>query len=60
MTSQVGGSNITPQKAAEKHIEWVKNLGGDYQIGAPGVARGSAKWLDVGCCVIRACGGARR
>ena len=47
MTSTVGGSDITAAVAAQKHIEWVNNLGGDYKIGSPAVARGSTKWMDV-------------
>jgi len=47
MSSNVGGSSIDAKIAAAKHIEWVKALGGTYQIGAPAVARGSKKWMDV-------------
>ena len=47
MGANVGGSNIDARTAATKHIQWVKDLGGNYQIGAPGVARGSTKWMDV-------------
>jgi len=43
----VGGSNIAAAKAATLHQEWVTNLGGQYLIGSPAVARGSKKWMDV-------------
>lgn len=48
MGSNVGGSNIAAAKAATLHQEWVTNLGGQYLIGSPAVARGSKKWMDVG------------
>jgi hypothetical protein len=47
MGSNVGGSNIAAAKAATLHQEWVSNLGGQYLIGSPAVARGSKKWMDV-------------
>jgi len=47
MGSNVGGSNIAASKAATLHQEWVTNLGGQYLIGSPAVARGSKKWMDV-------------
>lgn len=47
MGSDVGGSNIAAAKAATLHQEWVTNLGGQYLIGSPAVARGSKKWMDV-------------
>jgi hypothetical protein len=47
MDSSVGGSNIAAAKAATLHQEWVTNLGGQYLIGSPAVARGSKKWMDV-------------
>jgi hypothetical protein len=47
MGSNVGGSNIAAAKAAALHQEWVTNLGGQYLIGSPAVARGSKKWMDV-------------
>lgn len=47
MDSSVGGTAIDARTAATQHQAWVKNLGGSYRIGAPGVARGSKKWLSV-------------
>jgi hypothetical protein len=47
MGSNVGGSNIAAAKAATLHQEWVTDLGGQYLIGSPAVARGSRKWMDV-------------
>jgi len=47
MDGIVGGSNIAAAKAATLHQEWVTNLGGQYLIGSPAVARGSKKWMDV-------------
>jgi hypothetical protein len=47
MGGNVGGSNIAAAKAATLHQEWVTNLGGQYLIGSPAVARGSKKWMDV-------------
>jgi hypothetical protein len=47
MGANVGGSSVDAKTAATKHIEWVKALGGNYQIGAPGVARGGKKWMTV-------------
>ena len=50
--SSGGGSNIDPATAAKQHIQWVKDLGGSYQIGAPAVTNGQgdsvgAGWLKV-------------
>ena len=52
MGSNVGGSNIAANKAATLHQEWVTNLGGQYLIGSPAVARGSKKWMDVSLSVV--------
>jgi hypothetical protein len=52
MGSNVGGSNIAASKAATLHQEWVSNLGGQYLIGSPAVARGSKKWMDVSLSII--------
>jgi len=52
MGSNVGGSNIAAAKAATLHQEWVTNLGGQYLIGSPAVARGSKKWMDVSLSVV--------
>lgn len=46
MTSAVGGSNIGAASAATLHQQWVTELGGQYLIGSPAVARGSKKWMD--------------
>jgi hypothetical protein len=47
MGGDVGGSNIAAAKAATLHQQWVTDLGGQYLIGSPAVARGSKKWMDV-------------
>jgi len=54
MKASVGGSDMSPSLAATEHINWVKNLGGSYIIGSPGVARGSKKWMTDW---VAACGG---
>ena len=54
MTSAVGGSGIAADVAAQQHIQWVNNLGGDYKIGSPAVARGSTQWMDVSHLLSRA------
>ena len=46
-SSSVGGSQISPSDAATAHKQWVQNLGGDYKIGAPAVARGGTTWFNV-------------
>jgi hypothetical protein len=46
MGNNVGGSNIGAASAATLHQKWVKDLGGQYLIGSPAVARGGKKWMD--------------